>query len=70
MKIKMYPKAHINPAKIPDLVRTKGSRMRFTNGEVPYFTYYFSKEEIKNTETYMECISGVVGEISNLKEEA
>ena len=67
IRIKMYPKARINPAGIPEMVKKYGSRLRFTNGEVPYFTYYFSKEDVVNTETYLESIERVIGEISELK---
>ena len=69
IKIKMYPKARINPAGIPDIIKGKGSRMKFTNGDIPYFTYYFSKEDIKNTDSYLETISRLVDEISALREE-
>lgn len=44
--------------------------MRFTNGEIPYFTYYFSKEDIKNTESYIGCVSVIVDEILALKKES
>ena len=67
IRIKMYPKAQINPAGIPEMVKKYGSRLRFTNGEVPYFTYYFSKEDVVNTETYLESIERIIGEISELK---
>ena len=69
IKIRMYPQAKINPAGIPPLLRAKGSAMRFTNGEVPYFTYYFSKDEIRNNDTYLDTIKGLVTEIGGLKEE-
>ena len=42
--------------------------MKFTNGDIPYFTYYFTKEEIKSTEDYMESISAIVEEIKSLRE--
>lgn len=67
IRIKMYPQALINPAGIPELVKKYGSRLRFTNGEVPYFTYYFSKEDIVNTDVYLDSIERVVNEISTLK---
>ena len=67
IRIKMYPKAQINPAMIPEIVKKYGSSFRFTNGEIPYFTYYFSKEDIKNTETYLKCIEKLVEEIASLK---
>lgn len=69
MKIKMYPKAEIDAMGIPPLIGRKGSRMRFTNGEIPYFTYYFAKDDIKNTDSYIECVSGIVDEILALKKE-
>ena len=67
IRIKMYPAAKINPAGIPDLIKKYGSRMKFTNGEQPYFTYYFSKEDIKNTDSYLESIERVINEIETLK---
>lgn len=69
VKIKMYPKARINPSGIPPMIAGMGSKMKFTNGEIPYFTYYFDKEEVKNSESYLGCISTVVNEIGKLKEE-
>ena len=69
MRIKMYPKANIDTAGIPELIRSKGSKMRFTNGEIPYFTYYFDKDDIKNTDSYIASITGVVDEILLLKKE-
>jgi hypothetical protein len=42
--------------------------MRFTNGDTPYFTYYFKNEEIKSTEDYMDSISAIVEEIKGLRE--
>lgn len=68
MKVKMYPKASINPAKIPEVVGKYGSRMRFVNGDIPYFTYYFAKEEIKNTDSTLDRVSRIVDEILTLKE--
>ena len=65
----MYPKARINPSGIPPMIAGMGSKMKFTNGEIPYFTYYFDKEEVKNSESYLGCISTVVNEIGKLKEE-
>ncbi len=67
IRIKIYPKAQINPAMIPEIVKKHGSSFRFTNGEIPYFTYYFSKDDIRNTETYLKCIEGLVEEIASLK---
>ncbi len=67
IRIKMYPQAQINPEGIPEMIRKYGSRMKFTNGEVPYFTYYFSKEDIKNTDTYLASIERVIDEIGALK---
>ena len=67
IRIKMYPAAKINPAGIPEMIKKYGSRMKFTNGEQPYFTYYFSKEDIKNTDSYLESIERVIGEIETLK---
>lgn len=67
MKIKMYPKAKINPEKIPDLVKKHGGKMRFTNGEIPYFTYYFVKDNLKNAETYTDCVKAVVSDMYILK---
>lgn len=67
IKIKMFPQAQIDPTGIPEILRTKGSRMRFVNGEQPYFIYYFKQEEIKNTEEYLESINKVVDEIGGLK---
>ncbi len=69
MKIKMYPKARLDASGIPPLISRKGSRMRFTNGEIPYFTYYFTKDDVKNTESYIDCVSGIVDEILALKNE-
>ena len=54
--------------RIPDIMKNKGSRMRFTNGDTPYFTYYFKNEEIKSTEDYMDSISAIVEEIKGLRE--
>jgi hypothetical protein len=68
IRIKMFPRAKINPAGIPDIMKNKGSRMRFTNGDTPYFTYYFKNEEIKSTEDYMDSISAIVEEIKGLRE--
>lgn len=70
MKIKMYPQAKLDASGIPPLIRGKGSRMRFTNGEIPYFTYYFTKDDIRNPGSYMECVSGLVEEILALKKES
>lgn len=67
IRIKMYPQAEINPVKIPEMIKKYGSRMKFTNGEMPYFTYYFSKEDIKNTDTYLNSIERVIDEIGELK---
>ena len=69
VRIKMHPKARINPAGIPPLIAGMGSRMRFTNGEIPYFTYYFDRDDIKNSDSYLSRISAVVGEIEKLREE-
>ncbi len=69
MRIKMYPKAQIDPAGIPELIRNKGSKMRFTNGEIPYFTYYFDKDDIKNTDSYIASVAAVVEDILTLKKE-
>lgn len=69
MKIKMYPQAKLDASGIPPLISSKGSRMRFTNGEIPYFTYYFTKEDIKNTESYIESVGGIVDEILALKKD-
>ncbi|MGN0375818.1 MAG: transcription-repair coupling factor [Butyrivibrio sp.] len=67
IKINMLPNASINPSGIPEMVKKHGSSFRFTNGETPYFTYYFSKEDISNTENYLKCIEGLVEEIAGLK---
>ena len=67
VKFRLFPKAEINPVGIPDIVKKYGSSFRFTNSEVPYFTYYFSKEDIKNTETYIKRIESMVDEILTLK---
>ena len=67
IRIKMYPNAQINPLGIPEMIKKYGSRMKFTNGEVPFFTYYFSKEDIKNTDTYLSTIERVIDEIAELK---
>lgn len=67
IKIKMYNRAQINPAGIPGIVSPKGSRMKFTNGENPFFTYYFLPSEIKNTEEYLNTIDILVDEIGSLK---
>ncbi len=69
IRIKMHPKARINPAGIPPLIAGMGSRMKFTNGEIPYFTYYFDRDDIKNSDSYLSRISAVVGEIEKLREE-
>lgn len=68
IKIKIYPQAKINPAGIPDIVKKHGSSFKFTNGEIPYFTYYFNKEDIKNTDNYLKCIEGLIEEIATLKQ--
>ena len=60
MKIKMFPKAKIDPLKIPEFIRSYGNRMRFTNGEIPYFTYYFDKEEVKNSDSYIKTVTSVI----------
>ncbi len=69
MRIKMYPKADIDAAKIPELIRNRGSKMRFVNGEIPYFNYYFEKDDIKNTDIYIETVTNVVRDIFALKKE-
>lgn len=69
MKIRLYPKAEIDPMKIPEMIKGKGSSIRFTNGEVPYFTYYFSKDDIKNSESYINCVEKLVEEIYGLRRE-
>lgn len=66
MRIKMYPKAKIDPLKIPEFIRGYGNRMRFTNGEIPYFTYYFDKEEVKNTDSYIKTVTSVIESMSML----
>ena len=60
MKIKMFPKAKIDPLKIPEFIRSYGNRMRLTNGEIPYFTYYFDKEEVKNSDSYIKTVTSVI----------
>ena len=60
MKIKMFPKAKIDPLKIPEFIRSYGNRMRFTNGEIPYFTYYFDKEEVKNSDSYIKTVTSII----------
>jgi transcription-repair coupling factor (superfamily II helicase) len=67
IRIKMYPQAQINPAQIPDMVKKYGSRMKFTNGEIPYFTYYFAKDEIAGTDNYLNTIERIITEINGLK---
>ncbi len=69
LRIKMYPQARINPMGIPDIIRQKGSRMKFTNGEIPYFTYYYSKDNIKSPDSYLECVGALVEELSALRTE-
>ena len=65
--IKMFAGAQIDPARIPPLVKAKGSSLRFTNDKVPYFTYYFSKDEVKNSENYIDAVKGVTEEILTLR---
>ena len=67
IKIRLYHRAMINPAGIPDIVKKKGIRMKFTTGESPYFTYYFEQAETKNTEEYIRTIDKIVDEIGTLK---
>lgn len=67
IRIKMYPQAQINPAQIPDMVKKYGSRMKFTNGEIPYFMYYFAKDEIAGTDNYLNTIERIITEINGLK---
>ena len=67
IKIRLYHRAMINPAGIPDIVKKKGIRMKFTTGESPYFTYYFEQAETKNTEEYIRTIDKIVDEIGALK---
>ena len=67
MVIKMLPTAKIDPSKIPDMVREKGSSLRFTNDKIPYFTYYFSKDDIKNSDCYIAATAKLAEEILGLK---
>ncbi len=67
MVIKMLPTAKIDPSKIPDMVRGKGSSLRFTNDKIPYFTYYFSKDDIKNSDCYIAATAKLAEEILGLK---
>lgn len=67
--IKMFPKAKINPLGIPVMIQSKGSRMKFTNGEIPYFSYYFSKDDVKSTDSYFECVTKIVEDIAALSGE-
>lgn len=67
MKIRMFSGAKINPMGIPDLVKDMCGKLRFTNGEAPYFTFYFDKEDIRNTDTYIDCIADVIDRICSLR---
>lgn len=67
IRIKLYPKARIEVDKFPDLINKYGRKLKFTNGEIPYFTYYPDKEELKNNESYLKLVSGLVEDIESIK---
>ncbi len=67
VKFKLNPNAKLNVLGIPDIVNKYGSKFRLVNNEVPYFIYYFTKEDVKNTETYITCIEKILNEILTLK---
>lgn len=67
MKIRMFAQADIDGGRIVDLVKKLEGRFRFTNGQNPYFTYTFSKEDIKNTDSYIKCIEDLVEDIYELR---
>lgn len=67
LKIKMYPKARIDPLKIPEMVADFKNRLRFVPGETPYFLFYPSKEDTGNTEQYLKAVRCVIEKISGLR---
>ena len=34
--------------------------MLFTYGEIPYFTYYIDKEEVKYSDSYIKTVTSVI----------
>lgn len=66
MKLRMLGSADIDVAGIVELVKKMEGRLRFTNGENPYFTYSFGKDDIKNTDTYIARIEDIVERIHSL----
>ncbi len=65
--IKIFPKANIDPLRIPLIIQGNKNKLKFTNGEIPYFTYYFAKEEVATGDKYLDTISRLIEEIASLE---
>ena len=74
IRFKMFPRAKIRPEGLMELVQGYHGSLRFanaspTNGDIPYFTYYFRKEDIATTADYLSCVQGIIDEIAAIREE-
>ncbi len=65
IKIVMYPRARINPSKIPDFMNMHKNRMTFTTDASPFFTYRPARK-IKDFDEYVEVMTGIFDEMESL----
>lgn len=63
IKFKMYEKAKVNPAKIPNLVKEFNNTLKFTVDSQPFFTY----TPIKNSKTKVDNIAYVKSVLEGIK---
>ncbi len=63
IKFKMYEKAKVNPAKIPDLLDSFNNTLKFTIETQPFFTYV----PIKNSRTKVDNIATVKSVLEGIK---
>ncbi len=68
IRFKMYEKANVDTAKIPELVSSYGRKLKFVaTGEVPQFVYTFDKKENVNNTKLVEATRELVERILELQ---
>ena len=63
---RMYPQAHVDVNKIPDIIRKYNGSLKFKAESVPYFTFIPYKNELKNDERYFETVEGIIADIAGI----
>ncbi|MBQ9765118.1 MAG: transcription-repair coupling factor [Lachnospiraceae bacterium] len=67
IRLKMYEKANVDAAKIPELIADYGRKLKFVASATPYFLYTFDKKENVNNAKLVEVTRELVEKILGIQ---